>query len=91
MSVYEDALVERCVDALAAYLRQSGPQRVIRLRAYLGEHGAELEPAYKGGLIDNAIWRRTFTALEDRGIAEVEMVGDQIWYRLIRYDSLGAI
>lgn len=88
MSVYEDALTERCVEALTAYLAQAGPQRVVRLRAYLAEHGAQLEPAYKGGLIDSVIWRRTFTALEERGIAELEQKDDQLWYHLTRYARL---
>ena len=72
MSVYEDDLVDRCVLAVVKFLKDSSPVRWRDIRNHLIERGPELEPAYKGGLIDSVIFRRTASELQRRGLADYQ-------------------
>jgi hypothetical protein len=77
VSAYEDEVVDRCASAIIDYLVAYGPQRrsVIR-REVLTPLREELEPAYKGGLLDSVIERRAFEKLARERRAELL----ELWY-----------
>lgn len=84
--VYEEELVKRCQEETLKYRSWNGRRRVIELRAHLAEVGARLDPAYKGGLIDNYIWRRTFDGLIETGQVVEQREGDHIYLDLDKRD-----
>ena len=80
MSVYEEEVVERGIEVAVEFLR-AGPARWKRIRDYLHGRGAELDPAYKGGMADSFIERRIAEELERRKLAE-----PQEWWELTKRD-----